>query len=124
MAPRVGLEPTTDRLTADCSTAELSRNTGASPTARARVLAMLANSADVAKLQARIYGIKVFSWQLFYHGCIPAGFTPLSRHARCVLLSPLPLDGNADLDGADAAWALFLFAARRDLRGLMAGAPL
>ena len=26
MAPKVGLEPTTDRLTADCSTAELSRN--------------------------------------------------------------------------------------------------
>lgn len=26
MAPRVGLEPTTDRLTADCSTIELSRN--------------------------------------------------------------------------------------------------
>ena len=26
MAPTVGFEPTTDRLTADCSTAELSRN--------------------------------------------------------------------------------------------------
>jgi hypothetical protein len=27
MAPRVGFEPTTDRLTVDCSTAELSRKT-------------------------------------------------------------------------------------------------
>jgi hypothetical protein len=26
MAPQVGLEPTTDRLTADCSTTELLRN--------------------------------------------------------------------------------------------------
>ena len=26
MAPKVGLEPTTDRLTADCSTTELLRN--------------------------------------------------------------------------------------------------
>ena len=26
MAPSVGFEPTTDRLTADCSTAELTRN--------------------------------------------------------------------------------------------------
>ena len=26
LAPRVGFEPTTNRLTADCSTAELSRN--------------------------------------------------------------------------------------------------
>ncbi len=26
MAPAVGLEPTTDRLTADCSTTELRRN--------------------------------------------------------------------------------------------------
>lgn len=26
MAPEVGIEPTTDRLTADCSTAELLRN--------------------------------------------------------------------------------------------------
>lgn len=29
MAPRVGLEPTTNRLTADCSTVELPRNTEA-----------------------------------------------------------------------------------------------
>ena len=28
MAPQVGLEPTTDRLTADCSTTELLRNGG------------------------------------------------------------------------------------------------
>ncbi len=28
MAPQVGLEPTTDRLTADCSTTELLRNKG------------------------------------------------------------------------------------------------
>ena len=27
MAPRAGFEPATDRLTVDCSTAELSRNT-------------------------------------------------------------------------------------------------
>ena len=27
MAPRAGLEPATDRLTADCSTTELPRNT-------------------------------------------------------------------------------------------------
>ena len=36
MAPEVGLEPTTDRLTADCSTTELFRKTGAENGARTR----------------------------------------------------------------------------------------
>ncbi len=33
MAPTAGFEPTTDRLTADCSTAELCRNIKLAPTA-------------------------------------------------------------------------------------------
>ena len=36
LAPEVGLEPTTDRLTADCSTTELFRKTGAENGARTR----------------------------------------------------------------------------------------
>ena len=36
MAPEVGLEPTTDRLTADCSTTELFRKIGAENGARTR----------------------------------------------------------------------------------------
>lgn len=73
------------------------------------------HSAVVAKLQAGIYGTKAFLWQLFYHGCILVEFAPLSRHARVLLLSLFPLDGNADSDGIDTARALFLFAAWRNL---------
>src|SRR5688572_24505468 len=36
MAPRVGFEPTTNRLTADCSTTELPRNTFVDLLAKAR----------------------------------------------------------------------------------------
>ena len=36
LAPEVGLEPTTDRLTADCSTTELFRKIGAENGARTR----------------------------------------------------------------------------------------
>ena len=45
MAPRAGLEPATDRLTADCSTTELPRNT--------MLLLIKKRSKNKKKLEAR-----------------------------------------------------------------------